>query len=161
MPDSGGSTGVIMTTPTPDELAHQLEQLDDEQWYQFLDQLDQVSRRRRQRPLADPASPGRDDVAAWVARKHFIADSAVNQIWYLPSGAPNDEIRLMEVNDRLAGPDDSVRPIDFGLDIAGAQFKLVVADVTSEQLRQIQQDPSRLPSGWTFDGATPFTRRQP
>jgi hypothetical protein len=131
-----------------------LQQLAEEKWYQRLDELDEASRRRRQlAPEPDtPRSDSRDDIADWLARTHFITDSSIREVWYLPRGAPDDEIRLLELNDRLAGNGSDVEPIDFGLDIEGAPFRLFVADVTSEQLEQIKHDTSRLPRGWSLDG---------
>ncbi|HEV3006969.1 MAG TPA: hypothetical protein VGX78_21035 [Pirellulales bacterium] len=132
--------------PDPDGTA-------DELWYDYLDKVDDDSRRRRKRLQAPalPTNTSRDEVAAWVAKKHLIADAAVREVWYLPRGAPPEEIRLLELNDRLAGTESNAEAIDFGLDIDGAQFRLYVADITSEQLNQIKQDPSRLPRGWSLD----------
>ncbi|MFI5459190.1 MAG: hypothetical protein ACHRXM_27490 [Isosphaerales bacterium] len=146
---------------TPAELARQVEQLDEEDWFDFLDRLDDVSRRRRLRePESDgPAGTTRDEVAAWLAKQHFIADSSIREVWYLPRGAPPDEIRLLELNDRLAGPEGPVQAIDFGLNIEGVPFHMLVADVTTEELDQVKQDPSRLPSGWSLEGHQIWRRR--
>jgi hypothetical protein len=148
--------------PTPIELARQAEQFDDEQWYEFLDEIDEVSRRRRQRARepAQLAGKSRDEVAAWLAKKHFIADSGIREVWYLPTGAPPDEIRFLELNDRLAGTESKVEAIDFGMDVEGAHFRLFVADITSKQLKQIKKDPSRLPKGWSLDGHIVWRRRK-
>jgi hypothetical protein len=147
--------------PIPEELAKQAEQLDDEQWYDFLDELDEVSRRRRQRTdvPSKPPSGNRDDVAAWVARTHFVADPSIREVWYLPGGAPTHEIRFLEVNEHLSGPGPKIEPVDFGLDIEGLDFRLVVADVTSDQLNQIKANPSLLPAGWSLDGKKVWGRR--
>jgi hypothetical protein len=136
------------------------EDLPDEDWYQELDRYDEASRVRRQRAQAPalPMSNSRDEVAAWVARKHIIADSGIREVWYLPHEAPPEEIRLLELNDRLAGTGSDTEAIDFGLDVEGVQFRLFVADVTSEQLDQIQKDPSRLPSGWSLGGSRVWRR---
>ncbi len=127
--------------------------LEDEQWYRYLDELDEASRRRRHRtqPPDPPADSSRDEVAAWVAREHLLVDSSIREVWYLPQAAPPDEIRLLEINDRLAPPESSIEAIDFGLDVGGVSFSLFVADVTSEQLDQINKDPSRLPPEWSLD----------
>jgi hypothetical protein len=129
------------------------EDLADEDWFQELDRYDEASRLRRQRAqsLAQPIGKSRDEVAAWVARKHLIADVGIREVWYLPREAPPEEIRLLELNDRFAGTASTAEAIDFGLDVEGARFRLFVADVTSEQLDQIKKDPSRLPSGWSLD----------
>jgi len=129
------------------------EDLPDEEWYLQLDRYDEASRLRRQKAEA-PAPPktgSRDEVAAWVARRHLIADSTIREVWYLPRAAPPEEIRLLELNDRLAGAESKAEAIDFGLDVEGAQYRLFVADVTSDELDQIKRDPSRLPSGWSLD----------
>ena len=92
--------------PTPEQIAQMAEVLGDTDWLEFLDQLDAVARRRRQRQ-AKPEPPNghdRDEVAAWIARRHLLADSAIRQVWYLPEAAPPNEIRFLEVNDRLCDP---------------------------------------------------------
>jgi len=136
------------------------EDLPDEDWYQELDRYDEASRLRRKRAQAPapPSGKDRDEVADWVARRHFIADSGIQEVWYLPREAPLDEIRLLELNDRLAGTEYSTEAIDFGLDVEGARFRLLVADITSEQLEQIKKDPSRLPSGWSLEGSRIWRR---
>ncbi len=147
---------------TPAELARQVEHLDDEDWYDFLDELDEVSRRRSKREPEppEPAGKSRDEVAAWVAKKHFIADSGIREVWHLPKGSPPGEIRLLDVCDRLAGPDGKVEAIDFGLNVHGAPFCLLVADVTRDQLEQLKRDPSRLPPGWSLEGNQIWRRRR-
>jgi len=136
------------------------EDLPDEEWYRQLDRYDEASRLRRQRAEmpAQPTSGSRDEVAAWVARKHLIADSAIREVWYLPREAPPEEIRLLELNDRLAGAESKTEAIDFGLDVEGARFRLFVADVTSDELDQIKRDPSRLPPGWSLDDKRTWRR---
>lgn len=141
-----GYVKVELLPPDPDQTG-------DEPWYDYLDKLDEDSRRRRKR-LNEPMPPvgkSRDEVAAWVARTHLIADSGVREVWYLPREAPPEEIRLLELSDRLAGNESKAEAIDFGLDVEGVKFRLFVADITSEQLEQIKKDPSRLPSGWSLD----------
>ena len=137
---------IQLLPPNPD-------QTDDEPYYAYLDKLDEDSRHRRRRaqPSETPSGKNRDDVAAWVARTHLIADSGVREIWYLPRGAPPKEIRLLELNDRFAGPESTTDAIDFGLEVNGTHFRLFVADITSEQLAKIKQDPARLPAGWSLD----------
>jgi hypothetical protein len=136
------------------------EQTSAEQWYDYLDKLDEEARRRRQFVEAPgpPTGGNRDEIAAWVAKTHFFVDSGVREIWYLPREAPPDEIRLLELNDRMPAGESNVSAINFGLDIEGAPFRLFVADVTTEQLDQIKQDPSRLPSGWSLSGSSIWRR---
>jgi hypothetical protein len=153
------STAQILT---PAELARQVEQLDDEDWYDFLDELDEVSRRRSQREPESPQPDGtsRNEVAAWVARKHFIADSGIREVWYLPTGSAPNEIRFLDVCDRLAGPDGNVGAIEFGLEVHGAPFRLLVADVNRDQIEQLKRDPSLLPPGWSLEANQIWRRRR-
>lgn len=136
------------------------DQLSDEEWYSHLDNLDEASRRRRQRVevSANPPSSGRDDVAAWVANKHRVVDSSIREVWYLPKDAPANEIRLLEVNDRLEGSETRPEPIDFGLDVEGTHFRLFVADVTTDQLERIKHDATLLPPGWSLEGRKTWRR---
>jgi hypothetical protein len=129
------------------------EQTDDEHWYDYLDRLDEDARHRRlvTPPPAPPKSTAPEDVAAWVAKQHFVSDGSVREVWYLPQGAPPTEIRLLELNDLLAGPSSQAEAIDFGLEVEGAKFRLMIADITSKQLEEIKRDPSRLPPGWSLD----------
>jgi len=149
---------------SPAEIARLVEQLDDEQWYDFLDELDAVTRRRGERQGEPDPPPGsdRDTVAAWIARKHFLVDSGVQEIVYLPMGAEADEIRLLEVSNRLASPArklPQVGAMDFGLDLEGCSFRLFVADVTPDELEQISAGRLALPVGWTLEQSTTWRRR--
>ncbi len=134
------------------------EQTDDVSWYDYLDRVDEASRGRRGKTPAAPASNRRDDVAAWVANKHLIVDSSLREVWYLPRGAPPEEIRLLEVTNRWAGAEAQAEAIDFGLDVEGANYRLLVADVTSDQLGRITNDAALLPPGWSLGGDTVWRR---
>jgi hypothetical protein len=136
------------------------EDLPDEDWYQELDRFDQASRLRRHRAqgTAPVTFNNRDEVAAWVAKKHLNVDSGIQEVWYLPQESPAEEIRLLELSDRFAGIESKAEPIDFGLDIEGALFRLFVADISSDEFDQIQHDPSRLPPGWSLKGSTRWRR---
>ncbi|HET6247945.1 MAG TPA: hypothetical protein VFE47_09640 [Tepidisphaeraceae bacterium] len=137
----------------PVDFARQAEQFSDAEWFEFLDELDEVSRRRRQhaQDSAEPLGNDKDDVAAWIARRHLLADNAIREIWYLPTNSPPSEIRLLELNGRLAGNGWGIEPIDFALDVQGAHFKLLVADITSEELEPMKNGKSsQLPTGWSL-----------
>lgn len=141
--------------------SHRPEQLAEDQWFDFLDTVDEAARSRRQRD-EEPDSPkgkSRDEVAAWAAKQHLFVDSGIREVWYLPEGAPADEIRFLELNDRFAANGSNVEAIGFGLDFDGARFRLLVADITSEQLEEIKRDRSRLPAGWSLDRNTIWRRR--
>jgi hypothetical protein len=63
------------------------------------------------------------------------------------------------VNDRFMPDDESVDTMDFGLDVGGAPFQLSIADVSTDQLEQIKEDPARLPAGWSLEGSLVWRRR--
>ncbi len=136
-------------------------QLKEEDWHEYLDKVDEFSRRSREREQAPEAPVGgnRDDVAEWVARKHFIVDRGIREIWYLPKESPLDEIRLLELNEQVPFSGSQVEATDFGLDVEGASFRLMVADVNGDQLQQVKTDPSRLPPGWSLDDKRIWRRR--
>jgi hypothetical protein len=145
---------VRLTPPDP-------EQIRDEQWFDYLDKLDEDSRQRR-RTHPGPTRPtngNRDEIAAWLAKTHILSDSAIREVWYLPTGAAPDEIRLLEVNDRFAGSEEQIDAVDFGVDVGGKPFRLFVADITSDQLVRVKEDPSQLPPGWSIDGARHWGRQ--
>jgi hypothetical protein len=150
--------------PSPAELARIVEAYDEEDWFEFLDQMDAVYRHRRERESEPdpPVEAGREPLVDWIARGHLIADRSIREIWFLPKGAPPDEIRLIEVNDRLTGPDPGQGPIgtmSFGLGLEGNPFRLSVADVTSEELERIKAGLLTLPPGWALDDHKIYHRR--
>ena len=133
----------------------------DEWWYDYLDKLDEAARQRRNRvpEVEEPPSTARDDVAKWVAKKHFIADIGIREVWYLPREARPHEIRLLEVNDRFFPDEHPVSAVEFGLEVDGEPFQLSIADLTSDQLEGIKKGQTRLPSGWSLDGSIVWRRR--
>jgi hypothetical protein len=108
-------------------------------------------------PRPDPQATARQ-FAEWLAKRHMSSDLALERIIYLPAGAPDDEIRLLEVNRLLHPPDpDIIEPLDFSPD--DLPFKVFVADITSDQWEQVQREPDAvLPPGWKLDGNLIFTR---
>jgi hypothetical protein len=102
----------------------------------------------------------RDSMARSYAGRHLKTDPGIRTIYYLPAGAPEREIRLIEVNDAITEQkDQTLEPIDFGVDVGGAQgHTLMVLDVTPRQWEKINKKELGLPSGWSLDGASPFAR---
>ncbi len=43
----------------------------------------------------------RDKLARWYAQRHYKTDQALHEVVYLPTNAPDREIRLLEVNGSL------------------------------------------------------------
>ena len=141
--------------PPPDEIKEEAD------WYNYLDDVDEKARMLRKRsPWPDaPKDTSRDSVAEWLAKQHFITDPTIREIWYLPQGAPPNEIRLLEVSERVLGNEEKVEPFDFGVEELGAKFRLSIADISRDQFEHIQCDPGILPPGWVIDGNLVWRRR--
>jgi hypothetical protein len=147
--------------PVPEEYAKTMTQ---DEWFDFLEEADFAIKIRRK--MSEPTVPKRgsnqEQIAAWVADRHMRADGGIHQIWFLPTGSPADEIRLLEVSERYTGQAAKVEPVDFGLDLDDAKYKLLVADVSGEQLEKIKTDPAKsLPKDWKIGGALIWDRRGP
>lgn len=97
--------------------------------------------------------------AAWLARQHLRFDPRLTQVIYLPSGASDDEVRMLEVNTGLyPGPSDPIAPIETTPAVKDLPFRVWVADVTPDEWKRIQTNPGLLPTGWNLEGNT-ITRR--
>ena len=114
--------------------------------------------------LTQRASPHmtRDEFVRWIALKHLAIDPEIREIHYLPANAPPREVRLLEVNARLAVPSPlgPVEPVDFMPDIHGLEFTLLVADVTPEEWEAIGRGELPLPDGWVLDEQAQMIGRQ-
>jgi hypothetical protein len=97
----------------------------------------------------------RDAMAKWYAKQHLHTDPGIREIYYLQKGAPDREIRFVEINELIAEmQDNSLEPIDFGVDAgAESEHKLFVLDVTPAQWDAIRQGTLALPGGWTLEDA--------
>jgi hypothetical protein len=145
--------------PVPEEYAKTMTQ---DEWFDFLEEADIAAKIRKKMSESDEPKNGssQDQIAEWVAKRHMGADGGIHQVWFLPAGSPPEEIRLLEVSERFTGEAAVVEPIDFGLDLNGARYKLLVADISGEQLEIIKASPARLlPKEWKMDGALIWGRR--
>src|SRR4051812_23407676 len=108
-----------------------------------------------------PAPFDRDAIAAAYARRHKQTDPAIREIHYLPSNAPSNEIRLVEVNGAITAAGNP-EPIDFGVD-GGTdnEHKLIVFDVTPAQWEAIQTGTLNLPPGWTLKDSQEISKGRP
>jgi len=148
--------------PTRDDLIQALTQLDAAT---FEDVLDTALRQRTAASdsiaLARPdrqAAP--ESYAQWLAERHLATDVAIQRVVYLPKGAPQGEIRLLEIN-RFLSPSENntIEPVDFSPDSDGPPYKVFIADVTSDEWERIQRDPcANLPQGWQLEGYRIFAR---
>ncbi len=97
--------------------------------------------------------------AGWLARQHLQFDPRLTQVIYLPTDAPDDEVRLLEVNTGLyPGPRDPILPVETTPAIGDLPFRVQVADVTPDEWKAIQTGSSLLPASWKLEGKT-ITRR--
>jgi hypothetical protein len=98
----------------------------------------------------------RDEMARWYAHEHIKADPGVRSVYYLPTGAPEREIRFIEINEDIGNREDKVlEPIDFGVDLGKEnEHMLLVLDVTPDQWDRINQSSLQLPQGWSLEGKT-------
>jgi hypothetical protein len=101
----------------------------------------------------------RDKMAKWYAKRHSEIDSGVYEINYLPKGAPEREIRFLEINRSIAETADP-EPIDFGVDTGSADaHTLLVLDLTPAQWDAVQKKKLPLPAGWTLEDAQRLFKR--
>jgi hypothetical protein len=100
-----------------------------------------------------PAAFNGESMARFYAKRHKNTDQAISGIYYLPTGAPANEIRFVEVNESITGTANP-EPIDFGVD-GGTdnEHKLIVLDVTPKQWKEIREGTLLLPPGWTLEGS--------
>ena len=145
--------------PIPAEYAKTMTQ---DEWFDFLEEADFAAkiRKKKTEPKEPTQGSSRDQIAEWVAYRHMGADGGIHHVWFLPSGSPADEIRLLEVSEHFTGEAAKIEPIDFGLDLDGAKYKMLVADISEGHLEKIKADPVKLlPKDWKIDGALIWGRR--
>jgi len=101
----------------------------------------------------------RDAMARHYADRHWSIDSGLKGIYYLPTDAPEREVRLLEVNDLVAAI-TPLEPFDFGVEPNGPHaHTLNVLDVTPEQWEAVERGELTLPSGWSLANIMPLTKR--
>jgi hypothetical protein len=88
-------------------------------------------------------------------------DPGVLKVIYLPFGAPDREIRFVEVNDLIATRDsDPIEPFDFGVDDGSpTSHRLRIVDVTPKQWEQIEKKQLPLPTGWSLEASEVIAQR--
>lgn len=136
-----------------------LEERSEEEWFDVLDETDEAARARNGRDY-DPEPPVDSpvgEIARWIARRQMNTDASISRIVYLPGAAPQDEIRLIAVNDRLASANP--KPFTVGTELSGRAFKLRILDVDTERFLSAQRDPKLLPDGWSLNNSVVWNRR--
>ena len=94
----------------------------------------------------------RDVMAQRYVRRHMETDPGTIVAYYLPTNSPPREIRLVEVNELMIPRDAApLEPFDLGIDVGnGANYKLLVVDVTPAQWEKIRRREMQLPEGWSI-----------
>jgi len=139
--------------PSREELIHALAQLDS---VTLEDVVNTAYRQRDHTEATAQARPGSqatpEQFAQWLAQRHLSTDAAIERVVYLPAGAPENEIRLLEINRFLNSPDtESIEPLDFTPEM-DLPYRVFVADITSEQWVRVKEEPDAyLPPGWRLD----------
>jgi adenylosuccinate lyase len=137
---------------------------------EFLEEVVQPIRKKYVRPSPEierrskhhdkvKQSDNCQEAAERIAQQHLAADPGIMDVWYLPTNAPGDEIRLVEVNSLLAElADNAIGPVDFELQVHGSIYRLLVVDVTPAQWERQQTGTSAslLPEGWNLKDAQHF-----
>jgi hypothetical protein len=143
--------------PNINDLVPTLANLPRHEYAELIRQVDEQRRQAAEREAQNQAphnGMGKNEFAVWIARQHFAIDKGITRIFYLPTGAPAQEVRLVEVNGLASLPENGpIAAVDFKPDIEGIDYTLFVADVTPRQLNAILQQQLPLPTGWSMDGA--------
>jgi hypothetical protein len=143
-----------------EQLTEQLKALPRGQYVELIRQVD--AERRKMAELTESNHPpgrgmSRDSFVRWIVAHHFAIDKGITKILYLPDGAPENEVRLLEVNELATIPENgTVEAFDFMPDIEGLDYALFVADATPKQFDAILQGKSLLPKGWRLNGHQAF-----
>jgi hypothetical protein len=156
--DNENERGVSMTDL--EQLTERLKALPRRQYAELIRKVDAERRKVvEQQESNNPPAPGmsKESFVEWIVRHHFAIDKGITKILYLPAGAPEKEVRLLEINELASIPENgTVEAFDFMPHIEGVDYALVVADVTPKQWDAIMQGKPLLPKGWRLDGHRAF-----
>jgi hypothetical protein len=143
-----------------EQLTEKLKALPRRQYAELIRQVDAERRKTAERiEKNDPPRSGmsRDSFVNWVVRHHFAIDKGIVKILYLPANSPENEVRLLEVNELAAIPENgAVEAFDFMPDVEGVDFALFVADVTPQQFAAVMRGQLPLPREWRLEGYREF-----
>lgn len=145
-----------------DRLVEQLTRLEDSEFVSVLERARRNRIAHRPPPPEPPRVFDRDQLAGWYTAKHLSVEPSISDIIYLPGNAPENEIRLLEVNVLSDLPDDvPVEPIEFRVDqhLPG-EHRLFVADISPGQWEKIKVGQLALPPGWVLAGYRGVSRKR-
>ncbi len=97
-------------------------------------------------------------MANWYVKEHLKTDPGIVSVYYLPTNADEREIRLIEVNNLIGDRnDDSLEPIDFGIDRGmETAHKLFILDGTHGQWQRLEARKLSLPGNWSLESVVHY-----
>jgi hypothetical protein len=99
--------------------------------------------------------------ASWLAGQHLRFDSRLTHVFYLPTGATENEVRLLEINTGLyPEPGSPIIPVETTPAVKDLPFRVWVADITPDEWGKVQANPGLLPSGWSLEGRQTIRRER-
>jgi hypothetical protein len=101
----------------------------------------------------------KDDVARELVAAHFEVEPALSRVYRIRSEReddPREPIKLLEVNANTVST-GSVEPFAFAA-TETTPTATVIAEITPEELRQLEEGKLALPRGWSLEGAETFDR---
>jgi hypothetical protein len=101
----------------------------------------------------------KDAVAQELVRIHFSVEPALSRIYRIRSereDEPGEPIKLLEVNANTVAT-GSVDTFTFA-PTKEVPVATVIAEVTPEEHKQLEEGKLRLPGGWSLQGAETFER---
>jgi hypothetical protein len=99
--------------------------------------------------------------AQWLGGQHLDFDKRLSMVIYLPADAPEDQVRLLEVNTGLyPDPGTPLEPIESTPAVTDLPFRVLVLDVTPEEWAEIQAKPQMLPDRWSLQDRMTIQRAQ-
>ncbi len=103
----------------------------------------------------------KDEAVKDLIEYHFDSESELRTVFRFISEReddPDEPVKLLEVS--------GATPATGSVDVFGFRstetfpFRLMIAEVTPEEMDAIRADPSRLPAGWRLDSAVEISRNR-
>ncbi len=100
-------------------------------------------------------------LATRYAESHLQADAKIHEVHYLPDGAPDREIRLVEVKEPASGRDeDALESFHARSDKDCNDHTVRVEDVSVSQWSKIKNGNHAPPNNWGLEGMELVARRK-
>jgi hypothetical protein len=101
----------------------------------------------------------KDDAAKALIDWHFEIEPELREVFLVvdeEEAAPDAPIKLLEVNAATV-PTGSVEPFAFA-PAGDIPYRVLVAEITPQELKEFMAFPQRLPRGWDLRSAKRFLR---